>query len=538
MSSPKPFRRVLGHVPPDLKPIQTRQGAVVREGGQERAVSQDSDGRWRYLSPTWYIQYTLHGRQQRTCTHQTDYGDAILWIRENVQNLSAPDSTPAQNLSRSVGSDSSGPTSQKPQSPLPPAALSFLKHVEIYLGDLSSRAGKSHVQAVKTRLHRMKREVPFVTVSDIRSPQVNKWSKRAVDAGESHRNVNAHIHACKAFARWFTDTDVSGVTIKSTGFTIYSEDSDPRRHRRALSIEEFERLISTTRNLGPAGSLRADVYILAARTGLRRAEIASLTIQQIQLGNQPCIHLNASETKNKKDDTLPIDGGLAELLAIHIGDRKKGKLFKSVPRLRTFDQDLKRSGIAKRNDRDLTVDFHSLRKSFVSWLLASGANPRAVQELARHSDLKLTTKTYCSTELLPTRQSLLGLPPMKRAETSDGPGPEAPASGPNAGLSCGLNLNPVALISTQTSESVSKVFDSVREKEGCLKSLSDQTLKQPFSPKELVGARGFEPPASCTPCTIRYRLPDVWLPHGLLEFRSTIAYSKGLSYEVNSDQSK
>ena len=136
----------------------------------------------------------------------------------------------------------------------------------------------------------------------------------------------------------------------------------------------------------------------------------------------------------------------------------------------------------------------------MSWLLASGANPRAVQELARHSDLKLTTKTYCSTELLPTRQSLLGLPPMKRAETSDGPGPEAPASGPNAGLSCGLNLNPVALISTQTSESVSKVFDSVREKEGCLKSLSDQTLKQPFSPKELVGARGFEPPASCTPC--------------------------------------
>jgi hypothetical protein len=234
-------------------------------------------------------------------------------------------------------------------------------------------------------------------------------------------------------------------------------------------------------------------------------------------------------------------------------------LFKSVPRLRTFDQDLKRSGIAKRNDRDLTVDFHSLRKSFVSWLLASGANPRAVQELARHSDLKLTTKTYCSTELLPTRQSLLGLPPMMRVESSDGPGPAvskdltsgpsdvspqggpshvSPASGPNAGLSRGLNLNPVGLIFTQTSEGASKVFDSVREKEGSLKSLSDQTFKLPFSPKELVGARGFEPPASCTPCTIRYRLPDVWLPHGLLGFRSTIAYFKGLSYEVNSDQSK
>jgi hypothetical protein len=41
-----------------------------------------------------------------------------------------------------------------------------------------------------------------------------------------------------------------------------------------------------------------------------------------------------------------------------------------------------------------TVDFHSLRQTFTTGLARSGASPKVTQQLARHSDINLTMKSY------------------------------------------------------------------------------------------------------------------------------------------------
>jgi len=46
---------------------------------------------------------------------------------------------------------------------------------------------------------------------------------------------------------------------------------------------------------------------------------------------------------------------------------------------------------------DGVVDFHSLRATYITLLVASGVDPKRVQALARHSTITLTMDRYCKT---------------------------------------------------------------------------------------------------------------------------------------------
>lgn len=56
------------------------------------------------------------------------------------------------------------------------------------------------------------------------------------------------------------------------------------------------------------------------------------------------------------------------------------------------------------------MDFHSLRMTFGTNLVLSGAHPRVVQELMRHSDIRQTMKLYTDVSKLPVREAVAGLP--------------------------------------------------------------------------------------------------------------------------------
>lgn len=69
-------------------------------------------------------------------------------------------------------------------------------------------------------------------------------------------------------------------------------------------------------------------------------------------------------------------------------------MFKTVPILRTFKADLDRAGIPFEDQDGRTVDRHSLRTTFVSWLGQCGVDPRAQLQLARHAPTGVTLKHY------------------------------------------------------------------------------------------------------------------------------------------------
>jgi hypothetical protein len=74
-----------------------------------------------------------------------------------------------------------------------------------------------------------------------------------------------------------------------------------------------------------------------------------------------------------------------------------------------FRSDLARAGIPHVLNGS-RLNFHSLRKSFISWLLADGRDLRVVQKLARHSSPLLTANVYCDERLLDGRSAIASLP--------------------------------------------------------------------------------------------------------------------------------
>ena len=56
--------------------------------------------------------------------------------------------------------------------------------------------------------------------------------------------------------------------------------------------------------------------------------------------------------------------------------------------------------MAYEDDHRHVVDFHSLRKTFITNLTRSSVTPKTAQLLARHSDINLTMNTYTALGVL------------------------------------------------------------------------------------------------------------------------------------------
>ena len=65
-----------------------------------------------------------------------------------------------------------------------------------------------------------------------------------------------------------------------------------------------------------------------------------------------------------------------------------------------------------RDDAGRAADFHALRVTYITHLIAGGANAKVAQELARHSDPKLTLGTYTRLGLNDSRRALDALPAL------------------------------------------------------------------------------------------------------------------------------
>jgi len=93
-------------------------------------------------------------------------------------------------------------------------------------------------------------------------------------------------------------------------------------------------------------------------------------------------------------------------------------VFKTTPTLATFKRDCDSAGIDwQPDDTGASLDRHCLRKTFVTWLATSGAHPRTAQELARHTDIRLTMDTYTDPRLINTSAAVAKLPDL---DPSDG----------------------------------------------------------------------------------------------------------------------
>ena len=282
-------------------------------------------------------------------------------------------------------------------------------HLADYRAHLQG-AGRSsgHIWEVVRVIRRVAMACKFQDSSDLDANVFDHYLAGLIADGKSYRTRNAALKSVRAVVRWMVKSDR---LLKDPFKTLsaVNEEADPnRRHRRALDADDFARLVAAAERgrtvESVSGSERALLYLVAAWTGLRRKELAALTTTHLSLsGDPPFVHVPAASTKAKRDDQpIPLHPFVAERLRGWIAERKlKGRdrifhLTTRSGRLRKtskmMEHDCTAAGIAYVGDLGV-ADFHSHRVAFITHLCRT-ADFSTVVDLARHSDPKLTAKTY------------------------------------------------------------------------------------------------------------------------------------------------
>ena len=321
---------------------------------------------------------------------------------------------------------------------------------------------------------------------------MEKWMNRSERDGMGPRTRNTYRAAIIAFCNWCIETDRMAANPLSRLCTA-DEHSDRRRMRRALTEDELNRLftaaqlrplaeygresatLSDTEKVGHKswhkeplnfknlklaaqngrralkdktelilrfewlGSERSLIYKVLALTGLRKGELASITVGQVWLDEkQPYLELKAKDEKAGRGAQIPlrldlvdeVRSYLAEKLIVLRSDAKKNSILLKLPTnmplfyvprdfVKIFNRDLIAAGIAKCDERGRTLDIHALRHTFGTHLSKAGVPPRVAQAAMRHSSLDLTMNIYTDPALLDVAGAINALPKFNNTESAD-----------------------------------------------------------------------------------------------------------------------
>jgi integrase len=264
----------------------------------------------------------------------------------------------------------------------------------------------------------------FATIAAITADGVNVYAG-ALRERWSARTVQAHLTAVKAFTRWLAQEGKPPADPLAS-VRRPNPKRDRRRERRMLLPEEWKWLRSVTlaegvERYGMGAGERVLLYATAAQIGLRSGELRSLTRGRLFLdAEKPYVTCKAGSTKDSKDARQYIQASLAEELREHVSKKAPGApVFGMPPRedvagmLRADLADARRAWLkaaqydpeerARREQSDFllpvnhegeTLDFHGLRHTCGAWLAMTGAHPKAVQAVMRHSTITLTMDAY------------------------------------------------------------------------------------------------------------------------------------------------
>jgi integrase len=319
------------------------------------------------------------------------------------------------------------------------------QHIDAYIGTLIGST--DHREKTGRYIRTLAGKLGWASLGDMRRDDLETWLANEaretrlanrVRKGRSARSRNAYQTAVVSFCNWCVRTKRLSVNPFDR-MPKANLKADPRRPRRALTEEEFGRLIEAAR-IAPArpearrstqertkprrpeqrlsGPARADLYLVLVYTGLRINELADMRVSGVRLDSKkPGIDLPPRPgSKRREHRFIPLRADLAEMLRPRVEGRAPTDRVFDVPAdlIKRFNADCKRAGIPKRDDRDRSVDIHSLRMTFNTWLAKAGVAPRIAQELMRHSDIELTTQVYTDPALFDLVTAVEALPPIAK----------------------------------------------------------------------------------------------------------------------------
>jgi site-specific recombinase XerD len=194
------------------------------------------------------------------------------------------------------------PTDEQRKRPLP-------YHVAEYRSHLENKGNTSRqIVEIIRKIQRLVEDRRWQFISDITAHGTLEFLGDLRRNGLSAQTYNHYQRAAKQFTRWLV-RERRALHDPLAHLSRINVQTDRRHDRRALSDDEFVRLIEGARSSpkvieGISGPDRAMMYILASWTGFRKGEIGSLTRRSFDLdATPPTATVAACYSKRRREDT-------------------------------------------------------------------------------------------------------------------------------------------------------------------------------------------------------------------------------------------
>jgi integrase/recombinase XerD len=346
----------------------------------------------------WYVKW-YDAAERRTRKSPTEFSDKKLAERYGRQ---------LENESEMRAAGITTPVKIDPSASVDAAITEFEQHLA------DKEVTRRQIQQVVANIRKYTSGRGIYLTSDITEASVVAHLAASRRAGLGAQTRNHILRNVKQFTRWMVRRKylLSDPLLDMKPVNVAS---DRRYVRRAMDPQEFARLFNATwkskvERKGLNGKTRAMLYLIAICTGLRRKELASLTVGSVSLKPVPTITVEAGESKRRKRDVLPCDSvkHLAEFVK---GRAATDRLFETTYRPKEgvkmvawarrsaaiLAADLEAAGLSVRDGRGRVADLHSLRVSCITELIRQGVPLVTVQKYARHSTPVLTANIYTDT---------------------------------------------------------------------------------------------------------------------------------------------
>jgi integrase len=417
------------------------------------------------MSTVFRRQRRRNGRVSKSSTYYARIGRKIVNLRATDKQVAVQK---AATLARDSEREAVGLIPPKPMRQA--ASRRLEEHLEEYVKDLTALGrSEKHIRLVEGRFRRLLDECGWSVMSDISADSFQTWRAKEVAAPKT---VNEYLNAARAFCNWMVAQ--GRMALNPLARIFQTETRGKQTERRALTIEEVSRLLGNSES-------RAIFYLAAVQTGLRRGELEGLKWGDIDFDSpSPCFRVRASTTKNHKAALIPLHPQLAAaLLNVRPASFDAGDLVfpGGLPRMRAMRKDFTAAGIVTCDSQGRVMDFHCLRKTFDTRLQVNGVGLTTAMILMRHSDPRLTARTYTDASHLPQAEAINALP-WYVAEKGTEKGTASVVKTGSEGSSSVHNSELENLYDTL------EIIDQSRE-------LSIKVSKG--QNEEMVGAAGFEP---------------------------------------------
>lgn len=261
----------------------------------------------------------------------------------------------------------------------------FLRYLEIER-NASSHTLRAYRKDLESFATYVQKKPSAVDMGDIRS-----FIAHQIKGGMNKSTAGRRLASIRSFLQYLHREGY----IKSNPAKLVSTPRASKLLPKFLSVDDVFSLIEKPEGIGFIPLRDRAILELLYSSGLRVSEISGLNVDEVNIREG----LVKVKGKGKKERILPVGTKAAEALKSYMVERillkkRDSALFLNRSDTRLTERSIRRIVVkyAKLTGITAAIGPHTLRHTFASHLLQSGADLRVIQELLGHTSLSTTQK--------------------------------------------------------------------------------------------------------------------------------------------------